>query len=104
MFATVFACVRVLAESVGQLPLHLLQSSGKAKAKATSHSLYPLLHDAPNEYQTSQEWLEWLISCLATWGNAFCQINRVRGRVVELLPIAPSAVEVKLKNHQVTYV
>lgn len=85
-FAAFFACVKVLVESVGQLPFHLFRRDGRNTEKALEHPLFTLLHDAPNEYQTSQEWLEWVIANLAIRGNAYSHINRVRGRVMELLP------------------
>jgi HK97 family phage portal protein len=107
--ATVFACVRVLAESVGQLPLHLYERNDRERKKATGHPLYSLLHDAPNEHQTAQEWLEWMVACLALQGNAYCQVIRVgpagRQRVSELLPLQPGAVQPKrdARTGDVTY-
>ena len=70
MYATVFSCVRVLAESVGQLPLSLIRQEGKKKEQAADHPLHNLLHRAPNAYQTAQEWLEFLVASLAMQGNA----------------------------------
>lgn len=93
--AAVFTCVRILAESVGQLPLHLFRQEGRSKEKALDHPLYGLLHDAPNEYQTAQEWLEWTIACLALYGNAYSHINRGRGRVLELMPFTPGSITPK---------
>jgi HK97 family phage portal protein len=94
-FGAVFACVRVLAESVGQLPVHLMRETGNQKTKAKDHPLFTLLHDAPNEFQTAQEWREWLVGCLCLRGNAYCQIIRLGGRVLELLPIHPDAVSIR---------
>lgn len=106
LYATVYACVRVLAESVGQLPLHLYERRGRDKVKAVNHPLYSLLHVAPNEYQTAQEWREWVVACLALRGNAYCQINRaLSGRVLELTTFAPGAVTPKQHKEtgEVTY-
>ena len=105
-YAAVFACVRVLAESVGQLPLHLYQTKGeRERVKATDHPLYLVLYSAPNAYQTAQEWREWIVACLALRGNAYCQIIRVRDQVVELLPIMPGVVTPKQdpRSRVVTY-
>ena len=45
----VYACIRVLAEAVAQLPLHLYKMTEDGKrVKATDHPLYFLLHDEPN--------------------------------------------------------
>lgn len=89
-FATFFACVRVLAESIGQLPLHLFKQEGRGTEKALEHPLYSLLHDAPNDLQTSQEFLEWVVASLAIRGNAYAHINRVRGKVMEIVPFTGS--------------
>ena len=40
---TVWACVRVLAESVAQIPLFLYERDGEFKQRATSHPLYKIL-------------------------------------------------------------
>jgi len=94
--SAVFSCVRVLAESVGQLPVHLYEQRGREKMKATGHPLHDLLHFAPNKFQTAQDWREWLMACLGLWGNAYFRIIRTgpaaRLRVAELLPIHPEAV------------
>jgi HK97 family phage portal protein len=94
--AVVYSCVRVWAESVGQVPIHLYEQGEREKKKATGHPLYDVLHFAPNKYQTAQEWREWVMVCLGTWGNAYSQIIRTgptnRQRVAELLPIPPGAV------------
>ena len=54
--ATVYACVRLLAESVAVLPLHLYHYSdgeGSSKEKARDHPLYRLLYRQPNPEMTS---------------------------------------------------
>jgi HK97 family phage portal protein len=88
--ATVFACVRVLAESVAQLPAILYErgSDGRSKSRATSHPIYPLLHDMPNEEMTSFELREFMMGSLALRGNAACWIGRNgNGEVSELWPL-----------------
>ena len=45
----VYSCVRILAEAVAGLPLHLYQyTDSGGKEKALNLSLYFLLHDEPN--------------------------------------------------------
>lgn len=91
-YAPVFACVKVLAESVGMLPLHLYKELGRAKEKDKAHGLYYLLHDEPNDYQTSQEFLEMLVAHVCLRGNFYAYINWVRGEARELLPFNPDSV------------
>ena len=50
----VYSCVRILAEAVAGLPLHLYRYTDKGgKEKAIDHPLYFLLHDEPNPEMTS---------------------------------------------------
>jgi HK97 family phage portal protein len=104
-YAAVFSCVRVLAESIGQLPLHLYSRDDKGESKkVTGHPLYPLLHDAPNDYQTAQEFREMEVAHLCLRGNFYAFINRVGDRVLELLPFSPDAVKPKLtEEHEAVY-
>jgi phage portal protein BeeE len=51
--AAVYACVRVIAETVASLPLHLYRHVEEGKRRDTLHPLYFLLHDSPNPEMTS---------------------------------------------------
>lgn len=83
----VYACVRILSESIGSLPLHLYMKDGKRKEKATDHPLYHLLHDAPNENNTSSEFREMIQAHLGLRGNGFSTIERNgRGVITSLTP------------------
>lgn len=95
--ATVLGCVRVLADGLSQVPLKLFRESpdGKTRMPAKDHALYDVLHRQPNPWQTSYRYRETLMLHLALCGNAFSFINRVRGSVVELLPIQPGRMKVK---------
>jgi len=44
----VYACVRILAQTIASLPLHIYGYTAGGKKKAVSHQLYCLLHDEPN--------------------------------------------------------
>lgn len=103
-FAAVYACIRVLAESVGQLPLHLYAMDGKSRERAIDHPLYSLLHDSPNKYQTAQEFWETCIVHLALRGNFYARKNVVFGTPRELLPLHPDSVTARqLTDYSVVY-
>lgn len=104
--AAVYASIRVLAESVAQLPLIVYRRlpGGKGKERATDHPLWKLLHDVPNRWQTSFEFREMCMGHLGLRGNAFALKSRVRGRIRELIPIHPARVEVKQEDDlRITY-
>ena len=92
-YSAVYACVRVLAETMASLPLILYERLERGKLRAQNHYLYPILHDRPNELMTSFEFRETVQGHLALWGNAYIQVvYDGRGQVVELWPLLPGNV------------
>lgn len=49
----VYACVRILAEAVASLPIHVYERTATGKEKKVEHPLYFLLHDEPNPEMSS---------------------------------------------------
>ena len=92
----VLAAIRLIAESVGTLPLHLYRTEANgAKTLATDHPLYKILRHRPNAEQTSLELRETLVMLYLLYGNAFCEIKRdERGVVSALEALHPSRMEV----------
>jgi len=91
----VYACVRIMAETLASLPLHTYKHTAGGKEKATNHQLYYLLHDEPNPEMTSFVFRETLMSHLLLWGNAYAQIIRDgRGNVLSLYPLLPDKMTV----------
>ena len=92
----VYSCVRILAEAVAGLPLHLYRyKEDGSKEKALSHPLYLLLHDEPNPEMSSFVFRETLMTHLLLWGNAYAQIIRNgRGEVIALYPLMPDRMAV----------
>jgi HK97 family phage portal protein len=93
----VYACVRILAEAVAGLPVHVYERDADGgKTLASDHPLYTLLHDEPNEEMTSFVFRETLMSHLLLWGNAYAQIIRDgHGAPVALMPLLPSKMAVE---------
>ena len=94
--SAVYACVRILAESVAGLPLHVYErTANESKSTKPSHPLYRLLHDEPNREMTSFVFRETLMSHLLLWGNAYAQIIRDgRGFPIALYPLLPDRMAV----------
>ena len=94
--SAVYACVRILAESVAGLPLHVYERTANgSKSTKPSHPLYRLLHDEPNREMTSFVFRETLMSHLLLWGNAYAQIIRDgRGVPIALYPLLPDRMAV----------
>ena len=92
----VYSCVRILAETLAGLPLHVYKyNDSGGKEKNIKHPLYKLLHDEPNPEMTSFTFRETLMSHLLLWGNAYAQIIRnARGEVIALYPLMPNKMTV----------
>ena len=92
----VYSCVRILAEAIAGLPLHLYTyKEDGGKEKAIGHPLYLLLHDEPNPEMSSFVFRETLMTHLRLWGNAYAQIIRNgKGEVVALYPLMPNRMTV----------
>ena len=75
--SAVYACVRIIAEAIAQIPLNVYRfTEDGGKEKDPRHPLYFLLHDEPNPEMTSFIFRETLMSHLLLWGNAYAQIIR----------------------------
>lgn len=100
----VACCVRILAESVASLPLHVYKYTSNGKEKAIDHPLYYLLHDSPNKNMTSFGWRENIISNVALLGNSFNQIISDKlGRVQSLYPLKTKKTTVYLDDNGEIY-
>ena len=102
----VYACVRILAETIASLPLHTYKYTETGKQKATGHQIYNLLADQPNSEMTSFVFRETLMSNLLLWGNAYAQIIRDgRGNVISLYPLLPNKMSVNRgSNGEIYYI
>lgn len=93
--STVFACVRVIAEGVAQVPLKVFLEDGRDRNPAKDHPLYDLLHRQPNDIATSFAFRETLVLHAALTGKGFAFVNRgAGGKILELVNIDPGAVTV----------
>ena len=100
---TAFACARVIADGISQIPLKLFRKAGANRGPAESHPLYDLLYASPNEWQTAYEFMNQVGFHLVFCGNAFVWKNRVRGEIRELLPFEPQWVTVDRTGWELTY-
>jgi HK97 family phage portal protein len=100
---TALACARVIAEGLAQVPLRVFRSHDGVRTPAEDHPLYGLLGAAPNDWQTSFEFIEQVVMHLVFCGNAFVFVNRGLGRIIELLPYEPQQVTVKRDGYVSSY-
>jgi HK97 family phage portal protein len=88
----------IIAESIAELPLIVYErGEGGAKSRATSHPLYELLHDQPNDFTSSYELRRDLQLDVLLHGHGFSYLGRSRasGAIIEVLRIPPTAVSLE---------
>ena len=104
---TVYACVRLLSNTIAGLPLHLYRMTGKGEDKelATDHPLYNILYRLPNPEMSSFSFWEALMCHLLLWGNAYAQIVRDgKNGILGLYPLLPENMEIdRDKNGNLFY-
>lgn len=88
---TVLACVRILSEGVGSLPLRIYEELPvRGRRLAKEHPLYRLLTLEPNPDSTAVNLLTTLMVHAVLWQKAFCEIERnSAGQPIALYPRLP---------------
>lgn len=89
--AAVWACVRVISDPLGWLPLQMYKRQADGgRQRADWHPLHGLLHDQPNRWQTAQDWRRQMTVHALLRGNGFSRIlPGPRGFADQLVPIHP---------------
>ncbi len=101
---TAFACARVIADGLAQVPFKLFQDKpGGGKQSATNHALYDLLSSRPNDRQTSFEFREQIALHLVFCGEAFVWKHRIGSKIIELLAYEPNCITVKRDGWALRY-
>ena len=100
----VWACVRLISETLASLPLKLYRKVGNGKEPAVEHPLYRVLHDAPNGEQTSFLWREQTQAHVLLQGNTYSQIVRGNGLYADSLqPLDPERMKVDRRDGKLFY-
>lgn len=97
--AAVYACVRVLAETLAMLPISVYRQTPDGRFPAKDHALWALLSQTPNAMQTAYEFKSMMMAHLALRGNAYAQIVADgAGTITALLPMHPDKMRVYRMN------
>lgn len=96
--SAVWACVRLLAETVASLPVHVYRKLPNGRVSDKEHWLARMAARKMNRYQTRVEFFETMMLNLALHGNAYARIERIGGKIRSLMPLMASQMEVTLLN------
>lgn len=89
--AAVWACVRLIAETIATLPLGIYERQGQGRGKryAPEHGLHGVLHDTPNPEATAAVFWESMVAAMLTRGAGRAEKLMLGTRLVGLVFLAP---------------
>ena len=93
--ATYYACIKVLSESIGKLPLRLMQATpSTGVAPVPSHRFYRMLNERPNRFMSASVFWTYIEYCRNHFGNAYALIDTHDPRQPQLWPLDPRSMKV----------
>lgn len=102
--ATVYACVRIVANAIARMPLIVFEKTKGGRQRAENHPLYEPLKMRPNDDMSSFSWRVSLMTNLLLTGNGYSEIvRRGDGRPVALVPIESSRVRPYREGGELRY-
>ncbi|MAY20306.1 MAG: phage portal protein [Erythrobacteraceae bacterium] len=98
--AAVYACVRVVAGAVANMPTAIKRRvDDRTRKDATDHSLWTVFHRRPNRWQKPAQFKRMMQAHVLLSGNAFALKSRgVGGRVIALTPLHPRRMKVRQRE------
>lgn len=97
--AVYFACNKVLAESIGKLPLKVQQYTPEHGIRvAREHRYYRMLNERPNRHMTASVFWSYMELCRNHEGNGYAWIDERNPERPQLWPIDPRQVRVWYDN------
>lgn len=82
--SAVWACVRLIAETISTLPLQVYKRTADGREVARDHPIYSLIHSQPNIDSTSAVFWESMVVAMLMGGNGFAEIKTIGDRIVAL--------------------
>lgn len=108
--STVFACVRLISQSIASLPcgLYAFDAQGD-KVLQKDNELYTLFHDRPNANMSAFSFWQAIVGAILLWGNAYglkvYQGTGAKRRLISVEPLPPECVTLKQnKDGSLSYV
>jgi HK97 family phage portal protein len=103
-YSAVFCAVSLISGTTAMLPLHLMRERKDKRERATHKTIYRVMHSRANPYMAAMVVREVLMAHALLWGNGYAEIVRNgMGEVVELWPISPNRVKIKIVNDELVY-
>lgn len=87
--SAVWACARLIAETISTLPIGMYERTATGRVSAGDHPIYNLVHSAPNAASTAAVFWEAVILSMLLRGNGFAEKKYLAGRLVALVFLSP---------------
>lgn len=92
--SAVWACARIIAETISTLPLGLYERTAAGRRSAENHPLYSVIHARPNARTTAAVYWEAMIVAMLLRGNGIAEKRFLGGRLVALDFLVPNRLRV----------
>jgi HK97 family phage portal protein len=97
--ATYFACMKVLSESIGKIPIKIMQHTRQTGTLARrEHRYYRVLNERPNPYMTATTFWAMMELWRNHYGNAFAWIDERDPQHPKLWPMHPKDTQIYFDN------
>ncbi|END8906131.1 phage portal protein [Klebsiella pneumoniae] len=94
--SAVWACVRLLSESISTLPLKIFERQADGSRKlAQNNPAYQILCRRPNPEMTPSRFMLMIVASVCLRGNAFVEKLYIGSKLVSLVPLLPQNMVVK---------
>lgn len=97
--SAVWACVRLISETIGTLPLGMHERTREGRRPAPQHPLDFILGAQPNTDTISSVHWEAVVAAMLLRGNAWCEKLMIGERVVGLQFLYPGRLSISRKNN-----
>jgi len=103
-FSAVYAAIRVISETIAQLPLNYYKTTDNGREKYKASPLFTLVNSEPNALMSKYTFFETFVNILLVYGNAYAFIERgKRGVPVGLKIIHPDNVKAEIIADNLVY-
>lgn len=93
--ATYYACLKVLSESIGKLPLRLmLTTPDRGVVPMRNHRYYRMLNERPNRFMSASVFWTYIEYCRNHHGDAYALIDTSNPKQPQLWPLDPRSMRV----------
>jgi HK97 family phage portal protein len=94
-----YAAVRHISEAIASLPIRVMQKQPDGgKLALEDHPIAILLNQEPNPYQTKAEFLDWYMTMVILYGNAYAKIEFLNsGRAASVHPLESRFIQAMIR-------